>query len=559
LLEQAVSEKWLGQNFSERIWDDRDKLVGELRRTLSQAAVSHSGIEALTKKMAKAMGSSLDNARRLVRTELNYVANQATLEGYRQSGVKHYKFLAAIDSRTSDICRETNGQVFAVAEAEVGVNFPPLHPNCRSTTVAHFTDEDIAERYDYSHIQLSDEELAELGVSREDYLEATGQKKPGDKPIELTQREAQRAEDAVNKAPLEGESLRVNSRLERLGEDLRFERELEQTLDKGKVPHTEGTLEVRQQRLRELRGRLSKEELRVGELEQRAADALPMKRSRIGKMVAKARAGMERWKGYFNAMVERFLEAKSKLVVHGAPPSGNASPFADVTPVDTDIADIMATVASDEVDTQKLWDPAPAVAKYPVLGVLGDKLAVFDWDSADKAARAAVRRHAAELALMPENVLAYIAKNGGRIVIGGRPLEDMGQFLELGVDWGETVLRWNRPMRELPAVYLPPKNVALAGVGASHSSASVVLHESAHIVVSVAWLQADRVVMDLYQTLLSRNELPIYFRPLFPGDDEGCIEVLAETIASGLIAQKEARSFFGSDMVDYVMDHLRGL
>ncbi|MDX9724399.1 MAG: minor capsid protein, partial [Myxococcota bacterium] len=249
LLEQATAEKWLGQNFSDRVWDDKEKLVNELRRILSQAAVSHSGIEDLTKKMAKAMGSSLDNARRLVRTELNYVANQAALEGYRKSGVKHYKFLAAIDSRTSELCRQANGQVLAVAEAEVGVNFPPLHPNCRSTTVAHFTDEDLAQRYDFSHIQLSDEELAELGVSREDAKPKTA----GGEPIELTQREAQRAEDAVNKAPLEGESLRVNARLERLAEDLRFERELEQTLDKGKAPHTPATIEVRNERLKEFR------------------------------------------------------------------------------------------------------------------------------------------------------------------------------------------------------------------------------------------------------------------------------------------------------------------
>lgn len=331
LLEQAASEKWLGQNFSERVWEDKEKLVSELRRILSQAAVSHSGIEALTKKMARAMGSSLDNARRLVRTELNYVANQASLEGYRKSGVKHYKFLAAIDSRTSEICRETSGQVFAVDEAKVGVNFPPLHPNCRSTTVAHFTDEDLAQRYDFSHIQLSAEELAELGVSREE----VSQQKTGGEAIELTQREATRAEDAVNKAPLEGESLRVNSRLERLGEDLRFELELEQTLDNGKVPHTPATIEVRNERLKEFRSRIKGEEELVAELEERAGVVRPKadakassprpkavpklvdeltpvpfkaskkkKRSAVEKMVDAARALVEKLKVVFNGLAQ---------------------------------------------------------------------------------------------------------------------------------------------------------------------------------------------------------------------------------------------------------------
>lgn len=343
LLEQATTEKWLGQNFSDRIWDDKDKLVGELRRILSQAAVSHSGIEALTKKMARAMGSSLDNARRLVRTELNYVANQATLEGYRQSGVKRYKFLAAIDSRTSELCRMANGQVYAVAEAAVGVNFPPLHPNCRSTTVAAFTEEDLAERYDFSDVQLSDEELAALGVTREEYLEATGQVKPGAKPIALSKREAQRAEDALSQAPIEGESLRVNGRLDRLGEDLRFERELEQTLDKGEAPHTPATIEVRNERLKEFRPRIKGEEARVVELEDRVGRVRPKaeakepsprskampklvdelalvpfkatkkKRSAVDKTVDAARSSVEKLKGVFNGLVRSLWKLASRV------------------------------------------------------------------------------------------------------------------------------------------------------------------------------------------------------------------------------------------------------
>ena len=40
-----------------------------------------------------------------------------------------------LDSRTSKICREKDGQIFKVEEAEVGKNYPPLHPFCRSTAV----------------------------------------------------------------------------------------------------------------------------------------------------------------------------------------------------------------------------------------------------------------------------------------------------------------------------------------------------------------------------------------------------------------------------------------
>jgi NAD+--asparagine ADP-ribosyltransferase len=40
-----------------------------------------------------------------------------------------------------------DGKVFKLGEKEVGVNYPPLHPHCRSTVVPYFDDEiDVSER-----------------------------------------------------------------------------------------------------------------------------------------------------------------------------------------------------------------------------------------------------------------------------------------------------------------------------------------------------------------------------------------------------------------------------
>ena len=49
--------------------------------------------------------------------------------------VEKYEFLAAIDSRTSPQCREHNGATYLLKDAKVGTNYPPLHPNCRSTVI----------------------------------------------------------------------------------------------------------------------------------------------------------------------------------------------------------------------------------------------------------------------------------------------------------------------------------------------------------------------------------------------------------------------------------------
>jgi SPP1 gp7 family putative phage head morphogenesis protein len=94
------------------------------------------------------MQVSYSSAERIVRTESSFVTHQATWEGYKASGVvEQYEFLATLDTRTSEICRSMDGRVFRLSEKEVGVNYPPLHPYCRSTVVPYFDDEmDVGER-----------------------------------------------------------------------------------------------------------------------------------------------------------------------------------------------------------------------------------------------------------------------------------------------------------------------------------------------------------------------------------------------------------------------------
>ncbi len=49
-------------------------------------------------------------------------------------GLDRYKYLATLDLRTSQTCRLHDDKVYKYADRKVGINYPPLHPNCRSTT-----------------------------------------------------------------------------------------------------------------------------------------------------------------------------------------------------------------------------------------------------------------------------------------------------------------------------------------------------------------------------------------------------------------------------------------
>ena len=50
--------------------------------------------------------------------------------------MEKYRFDAVLDKKTSEKCRDLDGKVFLLKDAEEGKNYPPMHPNCRSLAVA---------------------------------------------------------------------------------------------------------------------------------------------------------------------------------------------------------------------------------------------------------------------------------------------------------------------------------------------------------------------------------------------------------------------------------------
>lgn len=145
-LEAAVKEKWLESNYSDRIWADKNRLVNQLNQIIPREFVRGRGPVAMGRELAQKMNTSYNNAVRLARTEMNHISNKGTMEAYKKSGVvSEYEYVATLDSRTSDICASMDGKVFKLSEAQSGINMPPLHPHCRSTTIPHFPKDEIGD------------------------------------------------------------------------------------------------------------------------------------------------------------------------------------------------------------------------------------------------------------------------------------------------------------------------------------------------------------------------------------------------------------------------------
>ena len=135
-IKKIIEYPYAGKMFSDRIWDNKDALVKYIQQGLTVGIIRGDSIQKMSRQMKKDLNVLYYQAERLVRTETNYAMNQGHLKGYADSGVvEKYEFLAAIDSRTSKLCKNQNGKVYKLNDATVGVNFPPLHPHCRSTVI----------------------------------------------------------------------------------------------------------------------------------------------------------------------------------------------------------------------------------------------------------------------------------------------------------------------------------------------------------------------------------------------------------------------------------------
>ena len=134
-VEKILATPWVGSEFSSRIWADKDKLTRELMQTLSHGFVRGDSLDRMTKEFTQRMGVSESRAATLIHTESAHMAAEAAEQGYRETGVQSYRFEAALDLKTCAVCGALDQREFPLAERETGINYPPLHPRCRCTTV----------------------------------------------------------------------------------------------------------------------------------------------------------------------------------------------------------------------------------------------------------------------------------------------------------------------------------------------------------------------------------------------------------------------------------------
>lgn len=143
-VDRILRSNWSGGNYSQRIWKDVSGMTARLKNELLVSMLSGRSNEKTARIFQEQFGVNAFCARRIVRTESAYVANAAQKSAYSEAGIDRYRFVATLDSRTCECCAALDGKVFDLAKAKPGTNYPPMHPFCRSTTIADFGDEELA-------------------------------------------------------------------------------------------------------------------------------------------------------------------------------------------------------------------------------------------------------------------------------------------------------------------------------------------------------------------------------------------------------------------------------
>ena len=137
-MDAVMSQKFVGSDFSERVWNNTDRLAGELKEILGVAVATGQSEEKTVRLLRERFDVAVKRAARLVRTETSYFHNRAELDAYEEMGFEKYQILGTLDMRCCFECQDLDLKVFNVKDRKYGENAPPFHPYCRCTEIAYF-------------------------------------------------------------------------------------------------------------------------------------------------------------------------------------------------------------------------------------------------------------------------------------------------------------------------------------------------------------------------------------------------------------------------------------
>ena len=210
--------------FLHKRWDERDatdylKPMGQVMRDqVTESIFLGESPQKMSQRMQRVEEISKVRADRNARTITTAVANEAQMDSYKKDGVKQYQWVATFDERTCPACGQKDGKKYPLGNGD----YPPLHPNCRCTTIAVLTKE-IQDRLNANlalHKGDYKAKYVDPNTTYDEWKKAHVTDKPTKNPLkEPTKKEKQQAKSERYTADAEAERVKVAPTLSDLETD----------------------------------------------------------------------------------------------------------------------------------------------------------------------------------------------------------------------------------------------------------------------------------------------------------------------------------------------------
>ncbi len=148
--QQLVDGSFHGATWSDRIWKHQKQLRAVLFKVLQTGLIQGKNPRDFVPEIRRNFKVTKYQAERLLRTEFSRVEVGAQLDSIKQAGASEVVFIIANFDDTCDICKKLNGQHFKIKDLEVGVNQPPIHPNCRCSLGPYYGEDTFGKLLEYA-------------------------------------------------------------------------------------------------------------------------------------------------------------------------------------------------------------------------------------------------------------------------------------------------------------------------------------------------------------------------------------------------------------------------
>lgn len=149
-LDALLTKPWTsdGKTFTDRCWEGKADLIDGIQKELTQSLLRGDSLAKTRDHIAQRFEVSKYKAGRLAHTEATYFNAVSSQACYEDLGVEKIEILETLDKHTCEICAAMDGKVIDQKDYQPGVTVPPLHPNCRGTTMPWFDDmDDVGQRF----------------------------------------------------------------------------------------------------------------------------------------------------------------------------------------------------------------------------------------------------------------------------------------------------------------------------------------------------------------------------------------------------------------------------